>query len=653
MDNGGNLYISDSNGIIWLLDFHTGYIRAIAKNGTVCSGASNTYGYKSYGDGCPATQASFGSNGGNGFGAGTDTQGNLYIGDSTNQLIRKVITGLASPSTATAATTALPEQLHFTVGDTLASSNGLAYTSSEWTLGTPSCTTNSDSTADCLLSSNFTPAVPGLRSTPLTANSSLGNKSNLGLTGVGLGAGATLDPAAQVRFGSGLSVAGLATDNAGNIYVSDANSNKLYRFAASAIVNGPNATGTVLATLGAPGAVVVDERGYVYVADTSVGTVTQISPTGAGTVLPFTFSKPAGLAVDALNDLYVSDSSAQAVYQVNPITGASRKLAVGKLVAPAGLAIDPSDNLLITDPGAPAIYRYSLQSGVTTTVASTAVKPSATVTDAAGNLLIADTAQILAVPASANSASFVVSNVAPSGFAIDSAGNLYTGQSGAVLELMRTNGYFQFAGPSAAPQSFSMLESGNSAFAGTSFSQTDSADYSLATTASTDCTLSSAGAGGLAIGGVCALTASYTPTTYAVTTDTVTLNGNLSNAALSTPNSVQLVLTGPATTLSNVTSSVTITSTGFLYSRATRTYDGTVTVTNTSGSAIAGPIQVGFANLPTGVTLANATTTNSGVPFITLPAGLAPQQAISFMVQFNDPSNLSISYSPIIYSGAF
>jgi sugar lactone lactonase YvrE len=546
MDNAGNLYISDSNGIIWLLDFHTGYIRAIAKSGTVCSSASNTYGYKSYGDGCPATQASFGSNGGNGFGVGTDTQGNLYIGDTTNQLIRKVITGLASPSTATAATTALPEQLHFTVGDTLASSNGLAYTSSEWTLGTPSCTTNGDSTADCLFTSSFTPAVPGLRSTPLTVNSSLGNKANLGLTGVGVGAGATLDPATQVSFGSGLSVAGLAADNAGNIYVSDANSNKLYRYAPSAIANGTSATGTVLATLGAPGAVAVDARGYVYVADISAGTVTQISPAGSGTVLPFTFSKPAGLAVDALNNLYVSDSSAQAVYQVNPITGASKTL-VGKLIAPAGLAIDPSDNLLITDPGAPAIYRYSLQSGVTTTVSSTAVKPSATVTDAAGNLLIADTAQILAVPASTNSASFVISNVTPSGFAIDSAGNLYTGQSGAVLVLMRTKGYFQFAGPSAAPQSFSMLESGNSAFAGTSFSQTDSADYSLAPTASTDCTLSSAGAGGLAIGGVCALTATYTPTTYSTTTDAVTFNGNLTNAAFSSPSMVELMLTGPAT----------------------------------------------------------------------------------------------------------
>jgi hypothetical protein len=54
-------------------------------------------------------------------------------------------------------------------------------------LGTPACTPKVDTTTDCLLTSSFTPAVPGLRSTPLTVNSSAGNKANLTLTGIGLG----------------------------------------------------------------------------------------------------------------------------------------------------------------------------------------------------------------------------------------------------------------------------------------------------------------------------------------------------------------------------------------------------------------------------------------------------------------------------------
>ena len=541
-DNAGNLYISDGNGFIWFLDFHTGYLRAVASNAaTVCSGATDTYG-----DGCPATQAKFGD-GGNGIGVGADTQGNIYISDTTNGLIRKVVTGLASKPTATATTTAQPVQLHFTAGDTVASPGGLAFASTEWSLGTPSCFTNTDTTTDCLLTSSFTPSVPGARTTPLAVNSSLGNAANLALTGTGLGAGSTLDPASQIAFGASLQVAGLATDNAGNVYVSDANSKKLLRFAPSAQSQGASAASTTLATLTAPGPVAVDQRGFIYVGDVSTGLIAQISPAGATSTLALTLTTPAGLAVDALNNLYLSDSSAKAVYQLNPITGAVRTLAVGTLVAPAGLAIDPSGNLLIADPGAPAIYRYSLQSGVTTTVSSTAVKPSAIATDAAGNLLIADTAAIRAVPASANSASFTVASLAPSALAIDSAGNLYTGSGGSVRKLIRTQSYIQFAGALAAPQTVSLLESGNQALQLSSVSQTDAADYSLAATASTDCTLSGTLPSTVAVGGVCALTAAYTPTTFLTTTDTATFNGNLANAALSTPSSVQLVLTAPAT----------------------------------------------------------------------------------------------------------
>ena len=68
----------------------------------------------------------------------------------------------------------------------------------------------------------------------------------------------------------------------------------------------------------------------------------------------------------------------------------------------------------------------------------------------------------------------------------------------------------------------------------------------MAATASTDCTLSGGLPSALAIGGACAITASYTPTTFLTTTDAVTLNGNPQNAALSTPTAIQLTLTGPA-----------------------------------------------------------------------------------------------------------
>ena len=314
--------------MIWFLDFHTGYLRAIASNAaTVCSGASGTYGYAAYGDGCPATQAKFGSNGGNGLGVGTDTLGNIYISDSTNGLVRKVITGLAMPSTAVNATTTQSVLLHAFV---TAQSASLSSATSEWSASYGALIADADNTSDFPITLSFTPKVPGLRSA-LFSDESSGSTSYFGLTGIGSGAGATIDPASQISFGTGLSVAGLATDHAGNVYVSDATSKKILRFAPSALTQGTSATATTLATLTAPGAIAVDPRGYVYAVDTSTGLITQITAAGAVSTLPFTFTAPAGLAVDALNNLYVSDSSAKAVYQINPISGVERNLSLGNL----------------------------------------------------------------------------------------------------------------------------------------------------------------------------------------------------------------------------------------------------------------------------------------------------------------------------------
>jgi sugar lactone lactonase YvrE len=615
-DTASNLYISDGNGIIWFIDFHTGYIRPIASNAsTVCSTATDAYG-----DGCPATQAKFGD-GGNGIGVGTDTLGNVFIADTTNGLIRKVITGLASPATAVGSTATESVQMHFAAGDSPAASNPYIFTSTEWQAGTPACTTNPDTTIDCLITSSFMPAVPGARSTPLTITTTNGNVAQPALTGIGLGAGATLDPASQVIFGSNLQVASLATDNAGNIYVADTTSKHVLKFTAAALTQGASATATTLATLTAPSAVAVDPRGFVYAADSSTGLITQISPSGAVTTLPSTFTSPVALATDPLNNLYVADSSTQSVYQLSPITGAQHTLALTSLTTPSGLAIDPAGNLLVADPGAGALYRFNLSTNTQTAVTTPAVKPSAVATDAAGNLLIADTNAIYAVPASSNSAAFTVATLTPTALAIDAAGNLYTNSNSAVLKLVRTQGAGLFATLTSSPQSFSLLESGNQALQLSSISQTDSTDYSLTATASSDCTLSGSLPSSDAVGGVCALTASFTPAGVTKSTDTATFNGNLTNAALSTPSSVQLILSGPST-------SPTATISLGTFSPASPLYGQTVSITATiAGGSIAPAGTVVFTldgstntTVPVSSGAATATFTNLSVGAHTVSA---------------------------------
>jgi predicted extracellular nuclease len=103
-----------------------------------------------------------------------------------------------------------------------------------------------------------------------------------------------------------------------------------------------------------------------------------------------------------------------------------------------------------------------------------------------------------------------------------------------------------------------------------------------------------------------------------------------------------------------VSAQVRVSSSGLLLNRATQTYNGTITVTNTSNQPIAGPVHVMFSGLTAGVTLANATGSYAGSPYITVSAGaLAPGQSVTAAVRFGNPSNARIGYTAKTYSGTF
>ncbi len=99
---------------------------------------------------------------------------------------------------------------------------------------------------------------------------------------------------------------------------------------------------------------------------------------------------------------------------------------------------------------------------------------------------------------------------------------------------------------------------------------------------------------------------------------------------------------------------ISTTASGLLYSRVSKTFTGTVTIQNISGSTITGPLEIAFTSLPSGVTLVNATGNFNGTPYITVPslASLAPAQSATVNVQFSDPSMVSIKFTPVIYSGS-
>jgi rhamnogalacturonan endolyase len=97
------------------------------------------------------------------------------------------------------------------------------------------------------------------------------------------------------------------------------------------------------------------------------------------------------------------------------------------------------------------------------------------------------------------------------------------------------------------------------------------------------------------------------------------------------------------------------TASGLVYSRVTRTFNGSVTITNTGSVPLNGPFQIVFTTLTGGVTLVGATGSVNGSPYLTVPgvSTLTPGQSTTVNVQFSDPTMARISFTPVTYSGSF
>jgi predicted extracellular nuclease len=107
-------------------------------------------------------------------------------------------------------------------------------------------------------------------------------------------------------------------------------------------------------------------------------------------------------------------------------------------------------------------------------------------------------------------------------------------------------------------------------------------------------------------------------------------------------------------TFADVTGSVKIARSGFTLNRATGKYSGSVTITNTSGQALNGPLHFRLDGLTAGVTLDNRTGEQGGSPYITLPnASLAAGASVTVSTVFTNTQKLVINYNSALVSGTF
>jgi predicted extracellular nuclease len=107
-----------------------------------------------------------------------------------------------------------------------------------------------------------------------------------------------------------------------------------------------------------------------------------------------------------------------------------------------------------------------------------------------------------------------------------------------------------------------------------------------------------------------------------------------------------------APSYSDVTASVKVARSGLTLNRGNGKMTGTVTFTNTSSSALAGPLTFRLDSLTAGITLDNASGAQNGAPYITLPGGLAVGASVTVTTTFSNPNKTAITYTPVLLSGA-
>jgi uncharacterized protein (TIGR03437 family) len=260
-----------------------------------------------------------------------------------------------------------------------------------------------------------------------------------------------------------LQAEGIVTDNAGNIYISDANNHRVRCLSPNGLIRTIAGNGTAgfagdngpasASQLSSPYGLAFDFAGNLYIADLGNARIRRITPSGiistiaGGGTLPaggknegsmataLAFIAPRNVAIDGSGIVYISDFGAHRVYKMTPdgtlttLAGTGSPGYSGDGVAsltmlnyPTALAVDRQGIVYIADSGNHLIRRVS---GGTLTSIARASLPTGLAYDGASTLYVADhsAAQILEIPLSAGTATAM--NVSATDVVCGNDGYLY------------------------------------------------------------------------------------------------------------------------------------------------------------------------------------------------------------------------------------
>jgi sugar lactone lactonase YvrE len=395
-DSSGNIYVADTGNHI---------IRKITPAG-VTSTLAGTAGSTGSADGAGSAARLYAPEG-----VATDSGGNIYVADTSNQTIRKITPG--------GFVTTLAGMAGF--------SGSLDGTGSAARFRGPGQLA-ADSGGNIYVADTFNHTVRKI--TPGAVVTTLAGMA--ASTGSADGTGS----AARFYF-----PAGVTTDSGGNVYIADTDNRTIRRITAAGVVTtlagmaGPlgSADGTgSAARFFSPGAVAADRVGNVYVADANNHTIRKI--TAAGVVTTFAgvagsqgnadgtgsaarFRRPRGVAAGGDGNIYVADTENHTIRKITS-TGIVTTLAgfagssgsadgtgsSARFFLPRGVSADSSGNAYVADSANHTIRKIT-PDGTATTVAGMAGSPGssngtasaarfnnpgAVAIDIAGNIYVAD-----------------------------------------------------------------------------------------------------------------------------------------------------------------------------------------------------------------------------------------------------------------------
>ncbi len=314
--------VADSSGNVYFSDMVNNRVRKVTSTGLITTFAGNGYNSDSLtggfsGDGGPADSAALYWPSGLAF----DRAGNMYIADAGNSRIRKV-----SPA-GIITTYAGTDSSGYNGDGQPATSARLHYPSGIWI----------DETGDLFIADCFNNRVRKIDTAGMITTVA-GNGYGAGTLGGGYGGDGGPATSAQLSW-----PAGVATDRSGNLYIAEINNNCVRKVTPGGIIStiagndtvaGYNGDGMVdtLARLCAPGGLMTDTVGNLYIADAGNSRIRIITPGGiintfagtgyggfsgdGGLCTDAELFSPNGMAFDLNGNMYIAD---EANYRVREI----------------------------------------------------------------------------------------------------------------------------------------------------------------------------------------------------------------------------------------------------------------------------------------------------------------------------------------------